>query len=158
MRTWRDRNARPSSSMQMTEFLGSHVSTLLENKPFEDWPVERFVEDDLDEREVHYVFHNHGLELCCDVSDNIKSIFLHSERFGGFDESVSGVPFSLRRRDVLELFGTPSKSGGKISDPILGEFGAWDRFSCASSAIHVEYKTKTEGIQMITLMRGDAVP
>ena len=144
--------------MQMTEFLGSHVSKILESEPFKNWPVERSVDDDLDERIIHYVFNEHGLELRCDADENVSTIFLHSEEYNGFDESISRIPFSLRREEVLERFGTPSKRGDKTSDPILGVCGAWDRFPRPNSAIHVEYRPDADEIKKITLIRGDVVP
>jgi hypothetical protein len=42
-------------------------------------------------------------------------------------------------------------------DPILGEYGPWDRFARLGYTIHVEYRADADCIKMITLMRPDVV-
>jgi len=143
---------------KMPEYLGKHVSIMLEETPFKNWPVEKSFEDDLEERIIHYVFKEHGLALRCDKNDKICVIFLYSDNYNGFDESLFEIPFSLNREQVLEHFGAPSESGGKISDPILGEYGAWDRFTRQEYAIHIEYRIESDRIKRITLMRSDVIP
>jgi len=59
---------------------------------------------------------------------------------------------------VRERLGTPSKSGPRISDPILGEYGEWDRFTKAEHTIHVQFRPDADRIKQITLMRNDVVP
>ena len=137
--------------------LGSPASAIVEAKPFKDWPVEKSFNDDLEEP-VGYVFPQHGLELLCDRDDTIVSIFLKSDDFVRFDDSVADIPFSSKRHQVLERLGAPTRSGEPISDPILGEFGPRDRFARPGYAIHVEYRADADCIKMITLMRADVVP
>lgn len=144
--------------MRMSEYLNRHVSCILESEPFKKWPVERSAEDDLEDRILHYVFNTNGLELHCDSNDIICAIFLHSEDYNGFDESLLEIPFSLKREQVLEHFGTPSKSGIQIVDSILEECGAWDRFVRPGLVVHVEYRVDTDEINKITLIRSDVVP
>ncbi|MFT5756072.1 MAG: hypothetical protein ACI9LM_000784 [Alteromonadaceae bacterium] len=142
----------------MIGYLGSHVSKILESKPFKYWHVEKSTEDNLDERITHYIFNQNGFELRCDNNNNISAIFLHSEEYGGFDENLLEFPFLLKREQVIKHIGTPSKSGAKLEHPILGECGAWDRFSGSASTIHIEYKLNVDEINKITLMRSDIVP
>jgi hypothetical protein len=96
--------------------------------------------------------------LRCDHDDRVSVIFLYSDEFGGFDEGLLDAPFSSNREKVIELFGAPSKSGGKIGGPILGEYGAWDRFASLGYTIHFEYSADAERVKKITLIRADAVP
>lgn len=140
----------------MTDYLGIHITIFLQQEPFTNWPVERSIEDDLDEQIIHYVFAEHGLELRCDCEDRISVIFLYADDYNGFDQSLLEIPFS--RSEVLEGFGTPTKSGLKVSDPILGEYGAWDRFTRSGHTIHVEYCVDSDRIKKLTLMRNDTVP
>ena len=142
----------------LAHYLGNPTSTMLEASPFKLWPVEKSFEDDLPEPIIHYIFPQHGLELRCDRHDNVSTIFLYSDEFNGFDESLLDAPFSSNRKKVIELLGAPSKSGGKISDPILGEYGAWDYFARLGHTIHVEYRVDTDCIKKITLIRADLVP
>lgn len=131
---------------------------MLEAEPFSEWPVERSLEDGLPRRVVQYVFPKNGLELRCDEKEKISSIFLYSEEYGGFDESLLDFPFSFRRSQVVDRLGLPSKSGSRLSDPILGEYGAWDRFSRADHVVHAEYRLDADSIKQITLMRADIAP
>ena len=143
---------------KIPEYLGKNVSIMLEEMPFKDWQVEKSIEDELEEKLTSYTFKEHGFEVSCDPNDKISVIFLYSEKYNGFDESLFEIPFSWNQKQVLEHFGTPSKSGGKVSDPILGDYGPWDRFTRPGYAIHVGYRTDSDRIKQITLMRSDVVP
>lgn len=131
---------------------------MLAAPPFRFWAFEESHEHDLDEPITHYVFPRHGLELRCDSYGNVSTIFLYSDELNGFDEKLLGIPFSLTRKEVLERFGAPTKSGGRVRDQILGDYGAWDRFARSGRAIHIEYRADADSIKKITLIRADAVP
>ncbi|MEQ1737039.1 MAG: hypothetical protein ABL886_11630 [Rhodoglobus sp.] len=104
--------------------------------------------------EIWYEFVGAGVEVICDEDESIRTIFLHA----GADVSLSELPFGCTREQVLERFGPPSKSGDGTQDPVLGASGAWDRFNVGPVTVHVQYRLKANGIQMITLMRSDRVP
>jgi hypothetical protein len=115
------------------------------------------VEDDSDPPFVGYVFVGCGLQITCDCEDErVRSLFVESEAHGGTD--LSEVPFHLRRDEVLARFGLPSKSGKGFTDPILGDFGPWDRFQGPGYTVHFQYKVASDSIEKITLMRNDVVP
>jgi len=76
----------------------------------------------------------------------------------GWNDSLFDLPLSLTRAEVLSRLGTPEKSGKKSHDPILGDKGAWDRFTVPQGAIHIQYQCDGPGIARITLMRSDVVP
>jgi len=143
---------------KLERYLGYHVSNLLGEAPFNQWRHERSVEEALDEPIIHYVFHEHGLELRCDGDDRISVIFMYSDKFGGFAESLLEIPFGWSRGEVLERFGKPSKSGSAAKHPILGPYGAWDRYPINRNAIRFEYSLNADCIRKITLMREDSVP
>ena len=142
--------------MRMMEYLGRHVSSLLESEPFKNWPVKKSVEKDLEPSRLYYVFKGRGLDIECDNSQMVCAIFIRHEECNGF--RLSEIPFALGREEILDRLGAPSKSGEKINDPILGKSGAWDRFAHTDGTIHVEYTIDGSEISMITLMRGDVVP
>jgi len=144
--------------MKISDFLGKHVSIMLGTEPFNGWPVERSTEADLEEPIIQYVFRGHAMALRCDRDDKISVIFLRADKQNKFDENIFELPFAWTRKQVLDHYGTPSKSGERVRDPILGEYGAWDRFSRPSYAVHVEYRVDRDEIKRITLMRSDAVP
>ncbi len=140
--------------MRLTGYLGSHVSELLAIPAFCGWKITRSLDEDLPTKEVWYEFEGHGVEVICDDDERIRTIFLH--RGGG--EALSEVPFSLTRREVLERFGTPSKSGEAARIPALGDRGAWDRFALPVGSIHVQYRLDRDEIEMITLMARGTEP
>ncbi len=140
--------------MKLTNYLGAPVSTLLASEPFSKWLVRRSIESDLPRKEVWYEFDGRGVEVICDEDETIRTIFLHT----GVDQSLSDIPLTLTRQEVLERFGCPSASGPPMRHPVLGESGAWDRFSSAASTIHIQYRVGVDAIDMITLLRPDAVP
>ena len=94
----------------MAKYLGQTASCLLEAEPFNNWPVERSVDDDSDPQEVGYTFVGCGLAIKCDRHDErITSLFMEAESHAG--TVLSEVPFCLRRDEVLARFGSPSKTG-----------------------------------------------
>jgi hypothetical protein len=140
--------------MSLADYLGAHVNELLAMPPFSGWDATRSTEEDLPEKEISYEFEGHGVEVVCDEAERIRTIFLHR----GDGEALSGIPFSISRREALERFGVPSKSGAPSWIPALGDYGAWDRFTLPTASIHVEYRIDCDEIDMITLMRPDTVP
>jgi hypothetical protein len=142
------------SDVRLVHYLGIDVNELLRTPPFSGWEVTRTVDEDLPEKEFRYVFEGHGVELNCDQTKRVRAIFLRR----GDGESLFNVPFSLKRREVLDRFGVPSESGDAVRIPALGEIGAWDLFALAGASIHFQYRLRRDEIEMITLMRPDAVP
>lgn len=140
--------------MRLANYLGFDVSELLAIPPLSGWEVTKSIEEDLPKKEVWYEFEGRGVEVICDETERIRTIFLHR----GDGEALSEVPFSLSRREVLERYGSPSKSGAAVRLPVLGDRGAWDRFALPAGTIHFQYRLDRDEIEMITLIRRDAVP
>ena len=116
----------------LANYLGVDIEELLKIPPFLGWKVTRSVEQD-PKTEVWYEFEAHGVEVICDGADRIQTIFLHR----GDGEALAGVPFALSRQDVLERFGVPARSGGAVRIPVLGDRGAWDRFTLPAGSLHI---------------------
>jgi len=142
----------------MHRFLWKHISTLLGSSPFSQWDVERSVENDLEEPVIQYEFKGHPLAIRCDKNDLIGVIFMRSDIHSASEVPFFEIPFTSSRNQVLNRWGTPEKSGPKRVDPILGAYGAWDRFSLDGYAIHIEFCKDKDEIRRITLMRKDMVP
>lgn len=113
------------------------------------------VDDDLPEIRINYVSARNKFSITCDIDDEIDCIFIEADRL---DRDLLDIPFSSSRGDVLIRFGVPSKSGSARTDPILGEYGPWDRFDEARHSIHIEYQPNADRIRRVTLMRAGAVP
>lgn len=143
--------------MKLVKYLGQKASVLLEAEPFMEWHVDRTIDDDSDPPLVSYSFGECGLQFNCDRDDEcIRSLFLDKDKHAGI--VLSEVPFGLHRAEVLSQFGNPSKSGDRVSHPILGNFGAWDRFRNSGYTLHVQYGVDKDRIEKITLMRNDVAP
>lgn len=140
------------------KYLGNPASNLLNDEPFKRWSFDKSFENDLDEPIIDYVFPQNGMDFVCDGDEIVSTIFLYADENRYFNEGVSEIPFSFVRRQVIECLGSPSKSGDRTSDPILGEYGPWDRFAKPTYSIHVEYGLNEARIKKITLMRADVVP
>jgi hypothetical protein len=142
----------------LSNYLGRDASVLLADAPFRNWAVTRSVETDLEKPLIDYVFAKDGMDFVCDEADKLNSIFLYSDQSRRFAEGVEDLPFTCTRQEVIARLGPPSKSGGRVSDLILGEYGAWDRFPRPGYVIHVEYRLHEDAINKLTMMRADVVP
>lgn len=147
-----------STNQKIVDYLGKPVATLLQTEPFNQWSAERSIETDLEEPIIQYVFRGHAMALRCDRDDRVNVIFLRADKHNSQDGNLFEVPFEWTRDQVLKHFGLPSKSGSKTTDPILGDFGAWDRFAFQDYSVHIEFRTERDEIRRITIMRSDAVP
>lgn len=139
-------------------YLGRAASDMLSDIPFRYWPFDRSVDNDLNEPVIDYTFPDNGLDIVCDQGDRVATIFLHFCEDRHFDEGILDLPPLSTRRDVVERLGPPSQHSDGAIDPILGGFGAWDRFSNYEYTIHVEYRVGIDRIKKLTLMRNDMVP
>ncbi|EAS64857.1 hypothetical protein L4D04_21515 [Photobacterium angustum] len=142
----------------IASYLGKNSSAILSEHPFKNWKYEKSTENDLENTQFDYVFPDDGMDFVTDEQDKVSSIYLYFDGYRNFGEDLKDLELNSRRNEVIVLFGSPSKSGDAISDSVLGEYGAWDRFSRAGFAIHIEYRVGSETINKVTLMRADVVP
>jgi hypothetical protein len=142
----------------LAKYLENPAADMLDDEPFRDWIFEKSFENELKEPRIDYVFPHSGLDFICDAADHVRTISLYFDDERYFYEGLMDVPPSSSRQEIIERFGTPSKSGGLVNDPILGEFGPWDRFTKSGHSIHIEYRVDTDRIRMVTVMRADIVP
>ena len=142
----------------LASYLGGDASALLADAPFKNWIFDKSVEEDLEYPLIDYVFSDNGMDFVCDGENKVRSIFLYYTVSRKFREGVEDLPFTSSRQKVIARLGSPSKSGGRVSDPILGEYGAWDRFVLSGCVVHIEYQIDADAISKITLMRADVVP
>ena len=142
----------------LASYLGRDASLLLADAPFKSWILEKSLETDLEKPRGDYVFAHDGMDFICDDKDKVRTIFLYSDKTRCFKERLQDLPLTSTRQEVLAHLGSPVKSSHPISDPILGEYGMWDRFTRSGSVIHVEYHADSDTIKKITLMRSDLAP
>lgn len=148
----------PVTISSLAKYLGNPVTAMLAEEPFKGWSYEKSFENDLEKPRIDYVFSQNGLEVTCDEDERVDTIFLFADESRYFVGGLQDIPFSATRQQTLERLGFPSKSGGRISDPILGEFGPWDRFARCGYSVHIAYRADADRIEQITLMRADVVP
>lgn len=143
---------------RLAGYLGGTSVEMFSDPPFRGWTFNISVEEDLPRPLIDYVFPENGLDVTCDEEGRVRSIFIYADKSRNFSENIVGFSFSHNRNEVISLLGSPSKSGKAINDPILGVYGAWDRFSFPGYSIHIEYSIDAVKINKVTLMRADAVP
>ncbi|CAN7510505.1 hypothetical protein [Mesorhizobium sp. LjRoot246] len=141
--------------MRFLDYLGRPAAQLLTLAPFNIWQFKRTVDNDLPDNKVNYVADRYDFSFACDSHETISTIFIGSDHFGQF---LGGISFSHDRGELQGFLGAPSKSGKPYSDPILGEYGPWDRYDDGRQSIHIEYEPRADRIRRITLMRADVVP
>lgn len=139
-------------------YLGKDSSVILSKYPFINWKYKKTIEPDLENTQFDYVFPNHGVDFVSDEQDKVCSIFLYHDESRKFGEGIKDMKMTSSREEVRAQFGAPSNSGSGLSDPVLGEYGAWDRFSRDGFSIHIEYRVNSDAISKVTLMRADVVP
>lgn len=140
--------------MKLADYLGAPASTLMSNSRFAACRFVRSEEVELPLPEVWYESKKCGISLVCGRDETIRTIFLRRD----LDLMTGELRFAMRRRQVLDLLGNPSKSGGPTRHPVLGESGAWDRFRREQHSVHVQYGVDDERIELLTLIRPDAAP
>lgn len=138
---------------EIIDYLGRGIGELLKSNPFSEWQAVRTVENE-PKPEVWYEFEGRGVQVICDQFETIQTVFIHR----GDGELLVDVPFAMSRDQVRDRFGAPTKSGCAQRIPGLGDRGAWDRFTLPNGTFHVQYARDCDEIDMITLIRGDAVP
>jgi len=144
--------------MEIADYLGKNISELLIIKPYINWEFEYFIDEDILEPEVNYIFNGHGLIVNCDIQGCIRTFFLYLDDYGGAEQSLTEIQFSFTREQVLKYFRiAPDKSGDGFVDPILGEYGGHDRFHFSNRFVHIEYKPKKNEIKMITFMKDNII-
>ena len=146
------------TSEELAQYLGRGADELLADAPFRNWALKESVDLDLAEPEINYVFTDDGMEFHCDLTGRISTIFICKTTSKFFNLGLNDVSFSMSRREVIARHGPSSRSGSPISHPVLGDYGAWDRFVRPGYVLHVEYRSDADVVSRVTLMRPDIVP
>lgn len=147
--------------MKLEDYIGKKSSALLSALPFKGWHVERKINNDEElhenlETTIVYSFPESSLEVQCDKSNIIQTIFINKESYDGY--AFLDFSFSSTRKQLLDRLGPKQKSGDKLEHEILGKFGPWDRFERGDYMIHVQYKWETDEVAMVTIMNKNIVP
>lgn len=95
-------------------------------------------------------------EVVCEVDDNGDAVVTTRDDQGRVTASYDDT--SCTPTSAARLTYSYSRTGPAVRLPVLGDRGAWDRFSRDDASIHVQYRLDRDAIDMITLMRLDTVP
>lgn len=142
--------------MNLVEFIGKPISSLLGVNPFRSAECHRSKETSIDRPRIDFEFTTLNIDVSCDLSGTIVTIFTRTDRIDG--ELIISLPFSCSREEVRAEFGQPARSGEKSSSPVIGLSGPWDLFERPAYSIHVEFEVKNDRIKLVTLMQNDVVP
>lgn len=147
--------------MKMSKYIGKSITDFLKEEPFYSWNYSRTStdEDDVLNQGFDYEFYGYGLAIHCNIDEIIETIFLDSKDYGEVNEILTEIPFTYTRKQVRDYFGiSPEFSRDALNDPILGEFGPYDRFRLYNVLIGVEFKGKKDEISQISFMPLEAFP
>jgi hypothetical protein len=147
-----------TTSGALAKYLGKPVADFLKASPLQGRPAVK--SRDIDLERIDYVFEGHGLEVSCDDDgdETVRTIFLYPAESDGFRLGPADIPYSWGRHEVLDCFGAPTKCGGPSRQPLLGDYGPWDRYDLPGHCLHIQYTIGGVTIAMITLMHPDAAP
>lgn len=108
--------------------------------------------DDLeqDEEQQYSVSSKDGSwEFSLSSTNRIETIFLYLNR--GYGE-YEGISSGMSKGDVILLLGVPDSTGEPSVSPILGKYGAWEKYKREDHYLHIEHIDEYNGINKITLM------
>jgi len=91
-------------------------------------------------------------EVSLDSNNIITTVFLY---LNNGCNGILDLDRTMGRSDVLSLLGDPISTGEPHSDPILGEFGAWEKYFYNNLYVHIEHECEDRNIKQITIMVDD---
>lgn len=94
-------------------------------------------------------------EMLLDKENRIKTIFLFLDKGC---QGILNITSEMNRSDIINLLGTPTRSGDESNLPILGQFRAWERYDQESYCIHIEHNLGGNGVRQMTVMLLDVTP
>ena len=122
----------------------------MENNDFELELEESF------EEEFYINAEDESFEMILTKNKIIHTIFIYSNDNGEF--LFQDYTIHMGKEDIRKRFGNPNKSGGPISNSIIGVSGGFDRFDREIS-YHFEYADDNQTkLKTITLMSLDVAP
>jgi hypothetical protein len=149
--TWQTRTATNSDVEAMASLLGLAIAEVLRTEPFSGWTCE--ASDDRGLGRTNYVFRQHGVDLVCDALGHVTTIFLHCSADRRFRPELVDLPFGWPRAQVRAALGSPARSGEASTDPLLGEYGPWDRFTLDEFDLHVHFIPSGQAIELLAFLR-----
>lgn len=114
--------------------------------------------EDLEEGQAEQAFlesYDNGYSIS--FSDGVAvAVFLKVTAKNQYAAYRGDLPFGLSasssRTQVREKMGEPLQSAEPHSDPILGDYGAWDKYEYQGAAVHFQFRLDENGIELVTLM------
>ena len=143
--------------IEFHNYVGGPIRQLLKHPVVSQWTFERSEDEWLPEI-VYYVFPRNGLEIQCDDTGTVLTIFLFAKKYGGFNDQLTPISLHDSRAGVLERYGKPVQSGAPQDIPFLGKIGHWDRFEDGSKSTHFAFDVNSGRIETVTLMDSARVP
>lgn len=141
---------------RLARCLGRPVWAVVAEEPFSDWDFEKSSDPDLPRSD--YVFPDSGFDIVADEADLVTTLFLYFDDERNFAEGLAEFSGSTTRSEVLRRLGAPLRSRKPLKDPILGDFGAADRFDLEGHSVQVEFRPDRDQVKLVVLMRSDVLP
>lgn len=88
-------------------------------------------------------------EFSLSSKNRVETVFLFLDKGYGDFESISS---NMSKEDIISLFGPPKESGDPRMHPILGSYGAWEKYERKDHVMHIEHMEQFSGVKTVTLM------
>ena len=103
-----------------------------------------------------------GIGFVASFDGRVSSIQLHAEGYEKFKlysgPPIEDISFAHSQLAVRKRLGLPESTGGGEVIPFLGKGTKWDRYKRQDYSLHIRYAEDEQSIDLISLMRFDAVP
>jgi hypothetical protein len=109
-----------------------------------------------------YLAHEAGLEIAADPHGVVTTVFLHFDPEDGFTPYHGEIPGGggsvPRRAGLWASLGRPDTGGEPFRDPMLGDFGPWDRWPLPHYVLHAQYALDGQNLYRVTYTLPDGTP
>jgi hypothetical protein len=101
-----------------------------------------------------YLAREAGLEIAADTSGVVTTVFLHFDGDDGYTPYHGEIPGGggsvPRRAGMWASLGRPDQSGEPRHDPVLGDYGPWDRWLLPGFVLHARYALDGQNLCRVT--------
>jgi hypothetical protein len=109
-----------------------------------------------------YLARDAGIEIAADPHGVVTTVLLHFDGEDGFTPYHGEIPGGAgsvpRRAGLWAALGRPDESGEPHHDPLLGDYGPWDRWLLPDYLLNAQYAQDGQNLARVTYTLPDSTP
>jgi hypothetical protein len=144
----------------LSELLGKRLDELAAVDDIGPWLSESRTE--LIGDEFYLTIRSHGIAFVATFDGRISTVQLFSAGFQHYNqfpnELPEGITFADSRSSLRSRLGVPDCRDKEGTCGLLGPTPKWDIFHRAHYSLHVQYSDDEASVNLVSIMRPDAVP